>query len=158
MPRRFKHVFDKKNPKAAFAIIVTTYGAMVRRNLIVIKGETKTRYKSNIRGRFRVFIGDEAHMMKNPDTRAARCVMKTDAPVRLLVTATPIMHGRRDLIGFLQLCWSDHIASEIYDWEVKQEGYSGTSLWDEEGLDLYKELIKLDPTDPRRYYALNPQK
>jgi SNF2 family DNA or RNA helicase len=101
-----------------------------------------------------MLICDEGHLIKNPCTRAARCLKPTKAPLRVVVTATPIMHTREDLIGLLQFCYSADIDAEI----IAMEEEDGTAIYEERGVELYEAINDLNPHNRCRYYALNPKK
>jgi hypothetical protein len=156
MPKNKRFVFDVNNPKAAFAIVVSTYGAIVRRNLIQKKRKSITSYYSNFKDCFRTIICDEAHIIKNPNTLWARCLKLILAPLRIIVTATPIMHTRKDLLGLLTFCYDDDFELDIQEWEMCEFG-SGLQE-DSEGMEFYEAINNLDKLDRRRYYALNPAK
>lgn len=57
--------------------------------------------------RFRVLAADEATCIRNPETEAWSSCKLLNAPVHILITATPLLDKAADLIGHLKLIYLD---------------------------------------------------
>lgn len=71
-------------------------------------------YTSIFSGRFARIVCDEAHYIKNHQTRTAISVKKLQCRVSWLITATPMINKMADLYGYLHLIWDP-------DWEIKTD-------------------------------------
>lgn len=152
-------MFDQSDPEAVFGIIVSTYETGISRSYWKtesLEGEVKIEdHYSNLNGLIWCVVCDEAHKARNPHTQTSCLIWEISAKVIILVTATPILYTKADLVGLLRLVWSEEFASAIID----RMGDEGESCLDEHpDMDLYEAIKTLPYNDPRRYLALDPDK
>ncbi|KAL2062929.1 hypothetical protein VTL71DRAFT_6001 [Oculimacula yallundae] len=79
LPTKLRYVLDKTNPKAAYAVIITSFETMIRRNFVLkpvldntgkpkmdAQGERVVIWSTNLKNIPRVICVDEAHKGKEP--------------------------------------------------------------------------------------------
>lgn len=92
-------VLDKTNPKAAFAVWLSTYETFNKRHgwTKLIPNPTtgkvdRDEYRHNWQNKFRIIICDEAHKIRNVDTMSWEMMKQCNAEYTWLMTATPIVN------------------------------------------------------------------
>lgn len=109
-PDNHSHVWNENNPNAAKTVILCPLDTWAHRTAHTTKCEEgKTIWHSRLteNGRhFSLVCVDEAHRVKNKDTRLHKSVLLLERQFTLLITATPCTNALGDLYGLVELLWS----------------------------------------------------
>lgn len=71
---------------------------------VIVSFDVLHRYVSAINGGgFGILIVDEAHYLKNPQTRRTKAVRQLAIPARILITGTPLLNRTRELFPLLNI-------------------------------------------------------
>jgi SNF2 family DNA or RNA helicase len=137
--RQFRYLFDEANPMASRTIILPSYSTWARRtftpaeyvpsSLIVNENIIRSRI-------YRIYL-DEGHLVKNISSFKHRATVTVETEYRWILTATPLINRKEDILGLLHILW--------------REEWAQTPL--EKGHDRVRDIWHLDR---RRRLALNP--
>lgn len=83
---------------------VSTTASVGEEPYTVLHFEALARERAALRKRgFSVLVVDEAHLVKNPDTKRAQSIRKLSMPIRYFLTGTPIVNDVCDIWGIFNL-------------------------------------------------------
>lgn len=102
--RRFRYLFDETNPMASRTITLSLYSTWARRtftpaeylpsSLIVNENVIRSRI-------YRIYL-DEGHLVKSISSLKHRATVTLETEYRWILTATPLINRKEDLLGLLQ--------------------------------------------------------
>jgi hypothetical protein len=180
IPNELGWLFDKNNPQAARGLVLTSYETHKSRtgnksvDIIPAKSHDpkkygndgkeifdtpsrlKTTWTTNLEDVWGLLLADEAQKVKNPHSANSIVLFKQRIPKVVLATATPFHNTVKDLLGLLQLMWFG-ASSELSKYTASNPGRAQLlQSWRTKG-QMYEELDKLEPSDPLRLRAIDPE-
>lgn len=180
IPTELAWLFDKSNPQAARGLVLTSYETHKSRTGIktveIVEAKShdpkkfgndgkeifetprrlKTVWTTNLEDAWGLLLADEAQKIKNPHSANSIVLFKQKIPKVILATATPFHNTVKDLLGLLQLMWYG-ANSELYKYLTAHPDRAPLLQSWRANSKIYEELDKLDPTDPLRLKAVDPQ-
>ena len=96
---------------------------------------------------------DEAHKIRNGDSKVAKCIRKIIAPIRWAVTGTPLVNSLKDIVSLLGFIGVPH--SPLWRWELRYEQILPDILI-HRSLDSLRKVIKGAPPVPEIYHLNLP--
>ncbi|KAI1332831.1 P-loop containing nucleoside triphosphate hydrolase protein [Xylariaceae sp. FL0255] len=130
-PDRLDYVWNDQDIRAAKSIILVTLDVWSNRTMTTTQMEDgKKQHKSSFTelGReFSLVIVDEAHKLKNANTRYWRSVYHIRRQFTLLITATPCVNSLADLFGLARLLWLQpemYLKSDAAQWQFIEEKFT----------------------------------
>lgn len=163
---QFRWIFDQTNSRASRAVLLTSYETWATRSTVLVrqpkkdqdgnavvdeKGHQKYRnvYSSRFQGAFENVICDEAHRIRNPATRNATAVRLLRSGYMWLVTATPMLNSRRDMVGLLHLLWRQAWRADLSQGDRDAVGQPRNT-------DIYEDSEAWPRFDPKMRILLDP--
>ncbi|OBT75776.1 hypothetical protein VF21_05558 [Pseudogymnoascus sp. 05NY08] len=160
-PADYKYVWDRKDPRAANTVIISSPETWATRTLDeeeVYNEELcqdETVFSSTCQGRFEIAIMDEGHRYRSTSTQMYYALKHLGADYHWFLTGTPVVNSINDIIGPMTILWA--YAKKTLDDNAEHKSWIESNM-KVSGYSIYKAIASMGPFDVRRLFLMDPSR